>query len=124
MGVRKKYKRKIVRFNRLFYWYVEPDIDDEGIIKLNIVSEDKKLIVTYEVGQHNIKNKPPYIVIIGEELEGWTTEYIGYRRVLTPQWSDQIITPKLIGEIIDWCLLKDKEINIVNWKDELLRPLS
>lgn len=54
MGVRKKYKRKIVRSNRLFYWYVEPDIDDEGIIKLHIVSEDKKLIVTYEVGQQNL----------------------------------------------------------------------
>lgn len=124
MGVRKKYKRKIVRSNRLFYWYVEPDIDDEGIIKLHIVSEDKKLIVTYEVGQHSNKNKPPFIVIIGEEFEGWTTEYIGYRRVLTPKWSDEIITPKLIGEIIDWCLLKDKEINIVNWKGEILRPLS
>lgn len=123
-GRKKKYKRKIVRSNRLFYWYVEPDIDDEGIIKLHIVSEDKKLIVTYEVGQHSIKNKPPFIVIIGEEFEGWTLEYIGYRRVLTPQWSDEIITPKLIGEIIDWCLLKDKEINIVNWKGEILRPLS
>lgn len=53
-GRKKKYKRKIVRSNRLFYWYVEPDIDDEGIIKLHIVSEDKKLIVTYEVGQQNL----------------------------------------------------------------------
>lgn len=123
-GRKKKYKRKIVRSNRLFYWYVEPGIDDEGIIKLHIVSEDKKLIVTYEVGQHSIKNKLPYIVIIGEEFEGWTLEYIGYRRVLTPKWSDEIITPKWIGEIIDWCLLKDKEISIVNWKGEILRPLS
>lgn len=37
MGVRKKYKRKMIRSNRLFYWYVEPDIDDEGIIKLHII---------------------------------------------------------------------------------------
>jgi len=66
----------IVRSNRLFYWYVDPDIDAEGIIQLHIVSEDKKLIVTYEVGQHSIKKKPPYIVIIGEEFEGWTAEYI------------------------------------------------
>lgn len=29
MGVRKKYKRKIVRSNRLFNWYVELDIDDQ-----------------------------------------------------------------------------------------------
>ena len=119
MGVRKKYKRKIVRSNRLFYWYVEPDIDEEGIIKLHILSEDKNFLVTYEVGQYSIKSKTPKIVIIGKEFEGWTKEYIGYRRVLTPKWDDEIITPELIGEIIDWCLLKDKEITIVNWNGEL-----
>ncbi|MBE7901189.1 hypothetical protein G7L40_16200 [Paenibacillus polymyxa] len=120
MGVRKKYKRKIIRANRLFYWYVEPDIDDEGIIKLHILAENKKFLVTYEVGQHSIKNKTPIIVIIGKEFEGWTKEYIGYRRVITPNWNDEIITPNLIGEIIDWCLLRDKEIKVVNWKGELI----
>lgn len=60
-------------------------------------------------------------MIIGEEFEGWTREYIGYRRVLTPKWHDEIITPKLIGEIIDWCLLKDKEITIVNWYGEIIK---
>jgi len=119
MGVRKKYKRKIIRSNRLFFWYVEPDIDDEGIIKLHIVSDNKKFLITYEVGQHSIKNKTPLIVIIGEEFEGWTEEYIGYRRVLPPKWNDGIVTPKLIGEIIDWCLLEGKEIKIVNWKGEI-----
>jgi len=120
MGVRTKFKRKIIRSNRLFYWYVEPDFDDAGIIKLHIVSENKQLLVTYEVGQFSVKNKTPFIVIIGEEFEGWTKEDIGYRRVLTPKWSDEIITPKLIGEIIDWCLLKDKEITIVNWNGEII----
>ena len=59
-----------------FYWYIEPDFDDEGIIKLHIVSGDKKLIVTYEVGKHSNKNKTSFIVIIGEEFEGWKSEYI------------------------------------------------
>ncbi|WP_018883055.1 hypothetical protein [Paenibacillus massiliensis] len=120
MGIRKKYKRKIIRSNRLFYWYVEPDIDDERIIKLHIVSENKKLLVTYEVGQYSIKNKTPIIVIIGEEFVGWEKDYIGWRRVLAPTWNDEIITPKLIGEIIDWCLLEDKEIQIVNWKGDII----
>jgi len=120
MGVRSKYKRKIIRKDRLYYWYVDPDYDDEGKIKLHIVSEDKKLIVTYEVGQCSIKSKDPFIVIIGEEFEGWTNKYTGYRRVLTPKWKDDIITPQLVGEIIDWCLLKDKHIRIVNWNGEII----
>ncbi|WP_226383694.1 hypothetical protein [Paenibacillus massiliensis] len=95
-------------------------MDDEGIIKLHIVSENKKLLVTYEVGQYSIKNKTPIIVIIGEEFVGCEKDYIGWRRVLAPTWNDEIITPKLIGEIIDWCLLEDKEIQIVNWEGEII----
>lgn len=59
-------------------------------------------------------------MILGEEFEGWTREYIGYRRVLTPKWIDETVTPKLIREIIDWCLLKVKEITIVNWNGEII----
>ncbi|MCQ4088413.1 hypothetical protein [Saccharibacillus sp. JS10] len=119
MGVRKKYKRKIIRSNRLFYWYVQPDFDDEGLNKLHIISEDKNFLITYEVGQHNNEKQKPNIVIMGKEFEGWIEEYIGYRRVLTPKWDDGIITPKLVGDIIDWCLSKDKEIKIVNWNGEI-----
>lgn len=72
------------------------------------------------MGQHSIKNKTPIIVIVGEEFVGWEKEYIGWRRVLTPTWNDEVITPKLIGEIIDWCLLEGKEIQIVNWKSEII----
>ncbi|MFE6078274.1 hypothetical protein ACFVQB_27845 [Paenibacillus sp. NPDC057886] len=32
---------KIVRSNGLFYWYVDPDANNEGIITLHIVSEEK-----------------------------------------------------------------------------------
>lgn len=120
MGVRKKHKRSIIRANRLFYWYVKPDLDDEGIIKLHIISEDKMFIVTYEVGQccrgHHVA---PMLVIIGKEFEGWTAAYRGHRRVRTPTWNDGVVTPRLIGEIIDWCLMKDKEIISLNWKGEI-----
>ncbi|WP_429351171.1 hypothetical protein [Paenibacillus sp. 4624] len=110
-----------MRSNRLFYWYVKPDLDDEGIIKLHIVSEDKKLIVTYEVGQCSRGHKEfPMLVIIGKEFEGWTAEYVGHRRALTPIWNDEIVAPRLIGQIIDWCLLKDKEIREMNWKGEII----
>ncbi|MBU5353872.1 hypothetical protein ACN9MH_07640 [Paenibacillus silvae] len=121
MGVQKKYKRKIVRANRLFYWYVKPDFDDEGVMKLHIVSEDKKFIVSYEIGQCSRgQQASPILVILGKEFEGWTEDYIGHRRVLTPSWNDEIVTPGLIGQIMDWCLSKDKKIRSVNWKGEMM----
>ncbi|WP_020616418.1 hypothetical protein [Paenibacillus daejeonensis] len=120
MGVSSKGRREISHRNRLYYWYVEPDYDDEGIIKVHIISEDKKFIVSYEVGQYSVKNQSPYIVIIGQEFEGLPKNYTGYRRVLTPNWIDAIITPKLVSEIIDWCLLKEKDIKVVNWKGEII----
>ena len=71
MGVQKKYKRKIIRANRLFYWYVKQDFDDEGVMKLHIVSEDKKFIVSYETGQRSRgQQASPILVISGKKFEG------------------------------------------------------
>ncbi|MBY0202416.1 hypothetical protein J2T16_004496 [Paenibacillus intestini] len=121
MGVSKKHKRSIIRANRLFFWYVKPDLDDEGIMKLHIISEDRKFIVAYEVGQCIRGHlEVPMLVIIGKEFEGWTADYMGHRRVRTPVWNDGVVTPRLIGKIIDWCLMKDKEVISLNWKGEII----
>ncbi|EPY09231.1 hypothetical protein PAALTS15_00020 [Paenibacillus alvei TS-15] len=121
MGVNTKYRRKIVRLNKVFYWYVTPDFEDEGNIKLHILSEDKKFIVAYEVGQNSRPNKNPFIVIMGKEFVGLNNEYTGYRRALTPLWEDDLITPGLVGKIIDWCYSTEKELTLVDWQGELLR---
>ncbi|WP_040948945.1 hypothetical protein [Gorillibacterium massiliense] len=121
MGVNTKYRRKMVRHNSVFYWYVTPDYEDAGIVKLHILSEDKKFIVTYELGQVSRLKKKPFIVIMGIEFEGLNSDYLGYRRVLTPLWKDDIITPGLVGMIIDWCYSTEKDITLVNWQGEPLK---
>lgn len=119
MEVKTKYRRKIVRLDKVFYWNVRLD-DDTGRMKLHIISEDKRFVVSYEVGQANKWNKKPFIVVMGKEFEGLSNPYTGYRRLLTPVWEDERITPQLVGKIIDWCYSPEKEIISVNWKGELL----
>ncbi|WP_347380728.1 hypothetical protein [Paenibacillus pabuli] len=69
MGVNTKGKRKIVHGGRSYYWYDKEDDEDYGRIKLFIVTDDKKFIVSYEVDQSQ-KERIPFIVIIGIEFAG------------------------------------------------------
>lgn len=48
--MRKNNASKVVRSNGLFYWYVDPDANNEGIITLHIVSEEKNS----KAGQKNM----------------------------------------------------------------------
>jgi hypothetical protein len=117
----KKSKRKIVRQGKVFYWYVNSDYDDEGRIKAHILSEDKKFIVAYEIGQVSKHKKSPFLVVMGKEFVGFSGDRMGYIRVQTPPiWDDLSATPSFVGKIIDWCYSEKKEIVLVNWKGELI----
>lgn len=119
MGVATKGRRKITRFDRRFFWDVFFDEYVPGEV-LRIVSEDKKFIISYEVGQANKQNNNPFLVVMGKEFVGLSNRYSGYRRVLTPNWEDEYITPGLVRKIIDWCYSPKNEVVLVNWHGELL----
>ncbi|MCU6792616.1 hypothetical protein OB236_10840 [Paenibacillus sp. WQ 127069] len=117
----KKYKRKIVRQGKFFYWYVKSDYDDEGKIKVYILSEDKKFIVAYEIGQViKQQKKSPFLVVMGKEFVGFVGDRKDIRVQTPPIWDDLSATPSLVGKIIDWCYSEKKEIVLVNWKGELI----
>ncbi|SCW80389.1 hypothetical protein SAMN04487970_105141 [Paenibacillus tianmuensis] len=120
MGISKKNRRKIIRQGKVFYWYVNPDYDDAGKIKVHILSEDKKFIVAYEIGQVSRMGKSPYLVVIGQEFNGYSLQRTGYIRAWTPAWDDFPATPLLVGKIIDWCYSEKQEIVLVDWKGELI----
>ncbi|PUA39796.1 hypothetical protein C8Z91_06910 [Paenibacillus elgii] len=120
MGVSKKNRRKIIRQGKVFYWYVNPDYDDAGKINVHVLSEDKKFIVAYEVGQVRRMGKSPYLVVMGREFTGYRLQRTGYIRVRTPVWDDFPATPLLVGKIIEWCDSEKKEIVLVDWKGELI----
>lgn len=116
MGVSTIGKRKLINKGRVFYWSVKEDIEDYGKIILHVVSEDKKFIISYAIGQ-SLLEKNAFIVIQGTEFEGLVGyERLGWTRVLTPSWEDTIIKPSLVVKIIDWCFEKKEEITIIDWK--------
>ncbi len=119
MGVKSKGKRKFEHNGRSYYWNVQMDDEDFGIIKLNIVSEDKKFIISYQVGQSN-NVQTPHIVIKGDEFGGLEDRtHQGWIRVQTPIWDDSIIKPSLVKTIIDWCLQRKDQLIFVDWEGNI-----
>lgn len=68
MGIDKRGLRKIVRANRLFYWCVYPNEDDEDLLYLVIKSEDNRFRVHYRLGQ---SKDNPFIIVQGNEFKRW-----------------------------------------------------
>lgn len=119
MGVSKINKRKLIIGNRTFYWYVKPDYDDQGLHKLFILSDDKRFMVSYQIGQSCLVSTS-FIVIMGKEFGGWNGEISGYRKVATPDWEDHIATPHFVKGLIEWCLDDKKTIKSINWSGEAI----
>jgi len=109
VGIAKKRRRKIVRNDREFYWCVKPDEDHYDLLHLSIVSSDKRFIVSYQLVKPNIASltpcahNNPYIVVMGKEFKGLNNLGHFWERFLVPEWDDNIVTPALVAEIIDWC---------------------
>ncbi|ULO05363.1 hypothetical protein H1230_19950 [Paenibacillus sp. 19GGS1-52] len=120
MGVNTKGKRKFVHGEKSYFWYVKEDDEDYGRIKLFIVSDDKKFIVSYEVGQSQ-KERIPYIVVMGLEFGGLENGVrSSWVRVQTPLWDDDVITPGLVKNIIKWGLMDKESLIFVDWTGNVI----
>ena len=135
MAVPKKRRRKIMRNGRTFWWCVKPNDDtycgllfavDNGLYEdnanlLSIVSDDKKLIVSYHLTQRNTESKikNPYIITEGKEFKGLDNLGHGWERFIVPEWEDRIVTPSLVAQIIDWCF-KNEEVIPVDYNGNIL----
>jgi hypothetical protein len=120
MGVNTKGKRKLVHRGMSYFWYVKEDDEDFGRIKLFIVSEDKRFIVSYEVGQSK-QERIPFIVVMGLEFGGLENGVrSGWVRVQTPLWDDEVMTPGLVKTIIDWSLMDKKHLIFVDWNGNVM----
>lgn len=98
MGVAKKGRRKITVFNKSYVWYVEADY----YIILNIVSDDKTLIISCP-----LKTETAYIISKGNMFQNKKTNGI-WSRYLLPFNVPEIITPKFVSDIIFFATHSDK----------------
>lgn len=124
MGFSKKGLRKMIRNDRVFYWCVKNDNEDDDRMYIVIQSEDKKFSISYMLAQQD-KERPfspinPFIIVKGKEFKGLNHLGKCWERFLVPHWKeDDAITPSFIGEIIDWCFTNE-DVTSVNYKGEIM----
>ena len=88
----KKSRRKIVRGGKSYVWYVSL----EETLFLNVISEDKTLILTIPLDAPK-----PYAVSKGRVFQGAKRSGC-WERYFLPFALPKAITPKTVSEIIDW----------------------
>lgn len=95
MGVSKKGRRQITYKDREYVWYVEED-GDYPCYCLNIVSDDKHLIISLPLGLDE-----KYVISKGKRFQNNKTSGC-WERFEYPFELPEIITPKIVADIIDW----------------------
>lgn len=99
MSVKKKNRRKLKFQDRNFLWYVAEHPDGANMI-LHVLSDDKQFIVMYSLEQPVGEE---YIVILGPDFEGAQTGGC-WERFICPRFdTDNVVTPKDVRKLIEWC---------------------
>ena len=100
MGVSGKGRRKLQYKGTKFLWWVAPDEDDCDKIYLNIVSEDKSIILSYNVGDGGcfvVTSKGR--VFQGHKTSGnWEAYGIPFKEPL------MIVTPGDVERFVEWAV--------------------
>lgn len=114
MAVAKKHRRKIVCRDGVYYWWVR-EADTCSKMILSIVSDDKRLMILYPLGQ---PTESRYLVSVGRIFKGkatngcwkryrfWELEGIGPKQ--------EAVTPGMAARILEWCL-SEGEADEVTW---------
>ena len=122
MAVSRKGRRRIVRSGRVFYWCVRHDDEEEYRLYLVISSDDKHFLVSYMLGQKDTARafspKVPLIIVKGREFKGLPGLGGRWERFAVPEWDDSVVTPALVGQIIDWCFT-EAAVTPVDWRGNI-----
>jgi hypothetical protein len=111
MSVAKKQRRKLMRDDREFIWWVALDYDSNDMI-LHIVSDDKKFMAHYVLGQ---QDQERLVIILGPEFSGATTGG-SWQRFRCPCFDPHgVATPSGVRKLIDWCLAGDEVRAPLSW---------
>ncbi|MDE6054832.1 MAG: hypothetical protein K2G55_13980 [Lachnospiraceae bacterium] len=99
MGVSAKGRRRIQYHGQNFVWWIAPDSDDCDRIYLNIVSEDKSIVLAYRVNRESFRIISKGRRLHGEKTSGkWQLCKIPFQEPLL------VVTPKDVTQIIAWAV--------------------
>ena len=93
MGVSKKGRRKITVDGQDYVWYAAPD-DDSPFVMLNVISEDKSVILACPLGTGK-----SYVISKGRSFRGKQTSGC-WERYLLPFEVPDVITPEFAQQLI------------------------
>ena len=96
MSFSKKGKRKIIYNEEIFYWYIKRDEEYSFSDYLTIIKEDRSLVLCYRVNQISDEFIHPKI-FIQKSSRLKTGLYCFF-----PSLTDEIITQKIVSEILKW----------------------
>jgi hypothetical protein len=101
MGVATKYRRKLIVDGRSYIWYVKED-DDSPASVLYVLSDDKKFIVQFHLGQ---PDQTRHLTVLGRDFKRVTVTGGCWRRFRCPEWSSEngAVTPNNVRSLIEWC---------------------
>lgn len=99
MGVSKKGRRSIKYKNQTFVWWVSKEEDSCDEIWLNIVSEDKSIVLAYRVegGDFFVRSK-------GRLFQGKKTSGCWEIYEYPMKEPPIVVTPKFVSELIAWAV--------------------
>lgn len=99
MGISKKGRRSIVYKSQAFVWWVGKDEESCDEIWLNIVSDDKNIILSYRVGEGGF-----YVISKGRIFQGKKTSGSWERYSYPMKSPPLVITPGFVKEMIAWAV--------------------
>lgn len=109
MAISHKRKRKIIFKEKLYFWYVIKD-DDYEYYDLKIISDDKKIQLSYEVNQMSDCFLHPKICVLkSEKLKEGVYHF-------SPPIADAIISNHNVGAILNWYDNQEKTVNPIVFK--------
>jgi hypothetical protein len=112
MAIATKNRRKLTIGEQVFVWYICDDYDSADMV-LHVVSQDKKFIVNYHLGQ---PSDTRHLIVLGKEFRGLSKVGAGWIRVLCPEWEkDSIVTPAGVRGLIQWCLTEKNNLMRIDW---------
>ncbi len=100
MGIRKKYRRKIIYNGMEYMWYIKNGYCDLNFERnvLHIISKDKKMILLYP-----LEANPSFVVSQGQMFQNYKGSG-SWQRYLCPYEGVFPITPKFVVKLIHWAI--------------------
>jgi hypothetical protein len=120
MAISKKHRRRLAVSGRSFLWWVYQDMEACGAMVLKVASEDKRMLVEYELDQVEDSR---YLRVLGPEFPGLRYSDPALSRIRCPRFhANAAVTPGDVRRMVEWCLDSEKAVKLVNWRGKTLSP--